>query len=213
MRMTRRARCILLLCLWIITFAAALALDRQVAEHIHHAKVPPINRLGWFAWALKLPGYFPVTLVVAGLLGFLHRRSWAVAIPLVLSGPLVGIVYTILKWITGRRRPVIAITPFAFHPFTHGLRGLIHAESGLSFPSGHTALAFATATCLMAALPRWSTVFFLVAGAVGVERVLENAHYLSDVVAGAGVGILCAWAAMQLSAAFLRERKLISSTP
>jgi membrane-associated phospholipid phosphatase len=212
MRMTRRARCILLVSIWIIAFAAALALDRQVAEHIHHAKVPPINRLGWLAWALKLPGYFPVTLVVAGVLGFFHRRSWAVAIPLILSGPLVGIAYTLLKWIVGRRRPVIVITPFAFHPFAHGLTGLIHAESGLSFPSGHTALAFASATCLAATFPRWAMLFFLVAVAVGVERVLENAHYVSDVVAGAGVGTLCAWAAMQLSAAFLQERKLIPSS-
>jgi membrane-associated phospholipid phosphatase len=35
--------------------------------------------------------------------------------------------------------------------------------------------------------------------------VLENAHYLSDVVAGAGLGILCGWIALQLSARWLRE--------
>jgi membrane-associated phospholipid phosphatase len=206
-RMTRRrAYRILLALMWVIAFAVALSLDRHIAERVREAH--PLNRLGWLAWSLKLPGYYPVTLAIAAILVFFHRRSWHVALPLILSGPLVGIAYTMLKWIVGRHRPVIPpIAPFAFHPFAHGLRGLIHAESGLSFPSGHTALAFATATCLAVSLPRWAMLFFVVAVAVGIERVLENAHYLSDVVAGAGVGILCAWAAMQLSAALLQERR------
>jgi membrane-associated phospholipid phosphatase len=210
-RMTRRrALRILLVLIWVIAFATALWLDRLIAEEVREAH--PLNRLGWLAWTLKLPGYYPVTLAIAAILVFFHRRSWHVAVPLILSGPLVGIAYTMLKWMVGRHRPVIAIAPFAFHPFAHGLKGLIHAESGLSFPSGHTALAFATATCLTVALPRWALLFLGVAVSVGVERVLENAHYLSDVVAGAGVGILCAWAAMQLSAAILQEPKSISSS-
>ena len=200
----RRAFLILFVLLWLIAFAVALSLDRHVAEWIQTHK--PINRTSRLAWALKLPGYFPVTLVIAALLGFFHRRSWSVALPLILSGPLVGIAYTLMKWIVGRHRPVIAIAPFAFHPFAHGLSGLIHAESGLSFPSGHTALAFATATCLTVALRRWSALFLLIASAVGAERILENAHYLSDVIAGAGVGILCGYAAMQWFASFLVKR-------
>jgi membrane-associated phospholipid phosphatase len=118
---------------------------------------------------------------------------------MVIAGPLVGLGYLILKWIVGRRRPVIVAAPFDFHPFARGLGGLVHAESGLSFPSGHAALAFATATCLAAALPRWAPAFFLVACAVGAERVLENAHYLSDVVAGAGVGVLGGIVALALT--------------
>jgi membrane-associated phospholipid phosphatase len=204
-RMTRsRTRWILLL-IWIAILLVSLFLDRHAAEWVR--QVHPLDRQSWIAWALKLPGYFPVTLAIAALLCVLHRRSWQAALPLVLSGPLVGLAYTLLKWIVGRHRPsrVVAghprtiIAPFELNHFAGGIGGLIHAESGLSFPSGHTALAFATATCLAQAFPRWRAVLFLLAAIVGAERMLENAHYLSDVVAGAGVGIACGWGAMLLS--------------
>jgi hypothetical protein len=62
-----------------------------------------------------------------------------------------------------------------------------------SYPSGHTSSAFATATSLgyaygwKAGLPA-----FFVATAIGAARVSENAHWTSDVVRGAALGI--AWA-------------------
>jgi membrane-associated phospholipid phosphatase len=36
--------------------------------------------------------------------------------------------------------------------------------------------------------PRWGWFFIPLAALVGAERVLENAHYFSDVVGGAGLG-------------------------
>jgi ABC-type amino acid transport system permease subunit len=60
-----------------------------------------------------------------------------------------------------------------------------------SFPSGHSASAFATATVLQkefgwkAGIPA-----FAVAGWVAASRVQMQRHYLSDVIAGATVGIL-----------------------
>ena len=193
----RRDRLIQFLLIWVMAFAIALSLDRVIADWVLMSH--PLDRRGAVAWLLKLPGYFPLTIAIAAAISFFHPRSWRMALPLVISGPLVGIGYTLLKWIVGRRRPVIALEPFTFHPLARGFMGLVHAESGLSFPSGHTALAFATATCLANALPRWGSTFFLCASLVGAERILENAHYLSDVVAGAGVGIACGSFALSLS--------------
>jgi membrane-associated phospholipid phosphatase len=45
--------------------------------------------------------------------------------------------------------------------------------------------------------PRNGWLFFLLASLVGIERVLENAHYASDVVAGALFGIIAAWTAQR----------------
>ena len=59
----------------------------------------------------------------------------------------------------------------------------------LSFPSGHAACAFATATALSILLPRWRGAFYAVAVLVAAERVLENGHWLSDVVAAAALGV------------------------
>ena len=60
----------------------------------------------------------------------------------------------------------------------------MHARN-LSFPSGHTTLAFSMALALSHVLARGQWLFFGGAALVGVERVAESAHYLSDVVAAA----------------------------
>jgi undecaprenyl-diphosphatase len=190
----RRKWFVLIVLVWAALLGVALLLDRGVAEWVRHTRL--YDRTSWFVAVLKLPGNFLFTLAVCVLLVLFHRRSWRAAIPLFISGPMVGAGYLLLKWIVGRRRPIIVATPFDFHPFAHGFMGLVRAESGLSFPSGHASLAFATATCLTAALPRWWMIFFAIALCVGAERVLENAHYLSDVVAGAGLGVLCGWIAL-----------------
>jgi PAP2 superfamily protein len=60
-----------------------------------------------------------------------------------------------------------------------------------SFPSGHTSNAFAWAT-VGAYHYGWKLGVpgYLVAGLIGVSRMEKNVHYLSDVIAGAGIGIL-----------------------
>lgn len=186
-----------LLAIWTAGFVAALALDRRVADWVSHAH--PLAKGSALAWWMKLPGDFRLILGVAVALAILVPRQWRRAIPLALSGPLVGLTYLFVKWCVGRHRPVIEIAPFTFHPFARGLSGLIGAEKGLSFPSGHAAMAFAAATCLAAMAGRGGAVFYLFAVGVAAERVLENAHYLSDVVAGAGFGICCGLLSLRIT--------------
>jgi membrane-associated phospholipid phosphatase len=63
-------------------------------------------------------------------------------------------------------------------------------SNNFSFPSGHTASAFATATVLQehfgwkAGIPAYAFASF-----VGASRMASNKHYLSDVLVGAGIGI------------------------
>lgn len=66
-----------------------------------------------------------------------------------------------------------------------------------SWPSGHTATAFVGATMLhkeygLTRSPWWSVAGYGVATATGVMRVLNNRHWISDVMSGAGIGILSA---------------------
>jgi membrane-associated phospholipid phosphatase len=64
------------------------------------------------------------------------------------------------------------------------------ASNSLSFPSGHTSSAFATATVLQrhfgwkAGVPAYAF-----AGFVGASRMASSKHYLSDVLVGAGIGV------------------------
>ena len=64
-----------------------------------------------------------------------------------------------------------------------------------SWPSGHTATAFVGATLLhkeygLTRSPWWSVAGYGVATATGVMRVLNNRHWISDVMSGAGIGIM-----------------------
>ena len=63
-----------------------------------------------------------------------------------------------------------------------------------SFPSGHTAQAFAAATFLHKEYgkehPLYSILGYTTATGIGVLRVLNNRHWMSDVLVGAGIGIL-----------------------
>ncbi len=68
-----------------------------------------------------------------------------------------------------------------------------------SFPSGHTANAFMGATILAKEYSGKSPLIaiggYSVATATGVFRILNNRHWASDVLVGAGIGILSAEAA------------------
>lgn len=73
-----------------------------------------------------------------------------------------------------------------------------------SFPSGHTATAFVSATILhkeygLTHSPWYSVGGYAVATATGVMRVLNNRHWVSDVMAGAGIGIFSTELAYGLS--------------
>ena len=57
------------------------------------------------------------------------------------------------------------------------------------YPSGHTSHAFATSGVISAHCGPWAGAFSeLVAAYIGVSRLQENKHYLSDVIGGAILG-------------------------
>jgi membrane-associated phospholipid phosphatase len=179
---------------WVIAIAIATVFDRDAAQWArrsgielwlhHHSTVKEI---------FKAPGFFPFTLCVAVLVAALHRHHLRAGLFLIVAAIPAGL-NQVSKWILGRTRPftdihgkVDELTPFTFHP----LPGF--TAKNLSFPSGHAALAFATAAALSILIPRWRWAFYVLAACVAAERVLENAHWLSDAVAAAALGVGGAW--------------------
>ena len=86
-----------------------------------------------------------------------------------------------LKYIVDRARPYESY-PDRINPYS--------LESDPSFPSGHTATAFALATSLCIRYPKWYVIApsALWACSVGLSRMNEGVHYPTDVLAGAVLG-------------------------
>ncbi len=105
-----------------------------------------------------------------------EHRFWPYTKKVVLTeAVMLALVYPAKNWV-GEKRP----------------------DSGTpnSFPSGHTAQAFASATVFADEFGRhrfWlQASAYTCATSVAVLRVLNNRHYAGDVIAGAGFGILSA---------------------
>ncbi|NDK56918.1 phosphatase PAP2 family protein [Pontibacter fetidus] len=79
-----------------------------------------------------------------------------------------------------------------------------------AFPSGHTAYAFTIATIVDKEFrhksPWVSVGSYTIASATGIMRVLNNEHWMADVLAGAGVGILSANAVYWLHDKFFKDK-------
>ena len=92
-----------------------------------------------------------------------------------------------LKYLLGRHRPVML--------FDHNLYGLHFFSSEWtlnSSPSGHTIRAFSFLTALSMLYRRFTVVFIFIALLIGASRVAVTAHYPSDVLFGAFIGIFTA---------------------
>ncbi len=102
-----------------------------------------------------------------------------------------------LKSVVNRPRPYIT------YPDINALETL----SSKSFPSGHTSYAFATATSLSIAYPKWYVIApaYLWAGSVGYSRMNLGVHYPTDVLAGAVLGAGSAWLTWKINQWFWQK--------
>ena len=189
---TRGAVRALHIALWLIAIVLAMLLDAHVANFVHDRGIDEfLHSHAFIRWPLKAPGEYWFTCVVALVVGWIHREHLKGAIFVILATAVSG-VNGAIKWIVGRTRPFKLHDnldePFSLQPFRGGIRGAFDARN-LCFPSGHAALAFATAAALAILWPRFRWAFYALATVVAMERFAENAHWLSDTVAAAALGV------------------------
>lgn len=164
----------------------AFALDRSVRNKIRD----PTDRLGRAASdvgnAVGNGLYVYPTLLAASLVGKVagSRELYGVSSRALKSTLLAGAGAIALKTIVGRERPGVDNT-FKFHPFSV-------KDRTNSFPSGHTVVAFALATSVAREIKgTWDDVgLYSLATLTAYARMHDDRHWMSDVIFGAGVGIL-----------------------
>jgi len=168
--------------------AAAIRGVRHVPRWIvsFFDEITDYGKSGWFLWPLGLlfialaalppvltPFSQQVLVAIMVRVGFLFT---AIAVP--------SLFVTLVKRMIGRARPMVGgsldpylFSPFAWHPAYAGL------------PSGHATTAFAVLVAFGTLWPRARTILLIYALLIAMSRVMVNAHYPSDVLAGALVGI------------------------
>jgi membrane-associated phospholipid phosphatase len=175
---------------------AAIAGDRWTASQMANNVIP--GDLGRIVSLSELFAHgFGVAVVLVAL--------WTIApelrncLPRLAACAFVpGLIVNGLKLLVGRARP----SSFEERiPDSQTLWVGWHADSSAqqwlnldhamqSFPSGHTATAFGLAIGLSWLFPRGRYLFFTLAILASFQRIQANAHWCSDVLAGAAIAVL-----------------------
>lgn len=145
------------------------------------------GKSAWFLWPLGL-----LYLALAALPPVLRPMSQAVLAAIMVrvgflfaAIGLPGLFASIVKNMIGRARPGVPgrIDPFVFDPFHW-------APAYAGMPSGHATTAFAVLAAVGTLWPRARTIVLVYAVVIVISRVVLQAHFVTDTLAGAVVGIV-----------------------
>jgi membrane-associated phospholipid phosphatase len=177
--------------------AAAMSADLSIAAYLREHPLPgDLARLVRLAETFAWGGTVALIILVAARL---DTRGWRVIPPLTIGAFGAGLLADGCKLLVARLRPGTAHSNGATetflawlpltklgdlpHPYGHALQ---------SFPSGHAATAVGLAVSLAALYPRGRWLFATFAALACFQRMEAQAHYLSDVLAGAAIACLVA---------------------
>lgn len=190
------------------TTGLALALDRRIRDRLND----PHDQIGRTLSDVG-NGFGDGVIVYSSLLAITaggklvgHDGAYGVGMRALQSTALAGVGAILLKNAVGRERPHSSPEdPYRFHLFQF---------KDNAFPSGHTAVAFALATSLARETPdQWTDVgFFTLATLTAYARMHDDKHWASDVIFGAGVGILSARFIHRLHARIAVSRGMVGAS-
>src|SRR5437660_12878943 len=129
------------------------------------------------------PEHFALGLILAGIAWWRGNKKWTrIFLSMLIALAIAGVVGRGIQIATGRARPSVR-TEEVWNRFS----AKYHA-----FPSGHVTASMAFFGVLFFASRRIGLVCLAIPIVIGFSRMYVTAHYLSDVVCAAVVGILTA---------------------
>lgn len=144
--------------------------------------------------------YEGYTLAALGAYGFIFKNvKMQTTVLLATQAYITGAaVETVTKYLSGRTRPSYYPVgtepePRFLGPFSKTAKTVSGKNSYSSFPSGHTTVAFAAATVFALEYkdkPLIPIVAYSAATMIGLSRITENKHWITDVFVGAALGYL-----------------------
>jgi len=168
-------------------FYRILELDRDWSGALRVAEKPGLLRnLAMFFAHSGDSWFWGVGMIILWFAGNTFWKQWSVY-QLFWISILAALVMS-LKFTIRRKRP-------------EGEWGAIYRNTDPhSFPSGHAARSFLISIFAFSLGPDWlATILLIWAPLVSLARVSMGVHYLSDVIAGAVIGILTAFISWQIS--------------
>ena len=179
----------------IVCGVACFAIDRRAVHAFHAAVGRPLERVLHTATDWAKGSHWMVaaaiTFVAARIVewrfgpGPLLTLAADTSLAFLASLALASLILHTIKIMLGRRRPrdELELELYGFRPFAFDLRSD-------SFPSGHALTIFCVAVVLSAAVPHLTVLWFAIATFLALTRALLNSHFLSDVLVGAGTGLI-----------------------
>ncbi len=192
-------RLLWLVAVLVLATIVATLLDRRLVAWLATTGPEARTRLALRDWYqfLRALGYLPTWLVVGGAVALLDRRGRGVGrgVLVFLAPVIAGAIAEVAKLVVGRERPIRGdeIQNDAAYVW-RGFLGGFADSSNLGMPSSHAAVAFGGAAMLGVLFVPVRWLVLVLAAGCGLTRMLSGAHYASDVVVGAGIGVLVAWA-------------------
>lgn len=166
----------------------AFCVDDSVQEFIKHHR----DRGAWIAMRQTSrlgdwPSHVVIGLLLAAAAWLRRSNKWLrIFVSMLLACALAGVATRVIKVAVGRARPAMAAT--------EEWRGPTFYSRSQAFPSGHTASSIAFFGVLFLANRRLGLICSPIPALIAFSRVYTAQHYLSDVIAGAYLGLLCAFA-------------------
>jgi membrane-associated phospholipid phosphatase len=172
--------------------------------------INPVNPNAVYWEQTSASAYWVPGVIVLGSLGYgflrknkqIKQNGYELLINIAVS----QLISEVLKISINRERPA---DRYPYEIFTNS------PTHGGSFPSGHTSLAFATATTIALDYKKWyiAVPAYIWAGSVSYSRMYLGKHYPSDVLGGIVIGIGSGYLSHWLTRKLFKDKKVTYANP
>lgn len=169
-----------------VIIATAFYLDAAVRDLIASHQNPSVRN---FMRSVSRFGdwleHFALGLLLLGIAGWRGNKKWVrIFVAMLIALSIAGVAGRAIKISTGRARPSVKAE--------HAWNGPSLSSKYHAFPSGHVIASTAFFAALVFANRRIGLPCLAIPILIGFSRIYIGAHYLSDAVCAAVLGILCA---------------------